>query len=603
VSHRRTGLRHRFAALTPPAGGVVLCGVLAVALLLGGCARHAPTGTAGEPGGVIAIPAVQGSGPSSPLLGQQVTLQGVVTAPLRGLGGFVLQDPRGDGDAGTADAVFVAWDQADAMPRAGQRVRVAGRVTEPDHGNGATTLVAEQVAVLGEAALPPALALPGPPPDWEALEGMRVRIDAPLSITGNHGLARYGELQATFGERLWQPTELHPPGAAAAALAARDARRLLVLDDAQLRTYPDRLWPLPEPLSAAAPLRAGSRVQGVEGVVDQRFGSHRLQLTAPLGRVSQAPRPAAPVVPGRFRLATFNVLNLFNGDGHGGGFPTTRGADSPAEYARQRDKLVAALRALDADILALLEIENDGSGPDSSLAALARALEAAQPGSRWQAVDPPAPGSDAIQVALLYRADRVRAVGRPAQLASGPFAWGSRPPLAQAFALGDAPPLVVAVNHFKSKGGCGEARGADADQGDGQACWNASRVAAAEALAGWLADDPTGAGSARTLLVGDLNAYAMEDPLRRLRALGYVDLLEQPGGYSYVYAGRAGRLDHALATPAAAALVAGAAVWHANADESEAFDYALEPRGAADRYRPDPYRSSDHDPLLIGLLR
>src|SRR5690606_8927263 len=140
---------------------------------------------------------------------------------------------------------------------------------------------------------------------------------------------------------------------------------------------------------------------------------------------------------------------------------------------------------------------------------------------------------DAIQVALLYRADRVRAVGRTAQRASGPFAYGSRPPLAQAFDLGAGAPLVVAVNHFKSKGGCEEAQGADRDQGDGQGCFNASRVAAAEALADWLAGDPTGTGSPRVLLVGDFNAYAMEDPVRRLGERGYADLLAGDGHYSF----------------------------------------------------------------------
>lgn len=602
MSLRRIRLRRRPADPTPPAGGVVLSWLCA-ALLLAACAQPDPPATAGADPLLVPIPAVQGGGAHSPLLGQVVQVEGVVTAVLRGLGGFALQDPAGDGRDDTADGLFVAWDRDQAMPRAGQRVRVAGQVTEPDQGRGATTLQAGQVTVLGEAAPPAPVDLSAPPADWEALEGMRVRIATPLTISGNHGLARHGELLLSFGERLWQPTELHRPGPEAAALEADNARRSVLLDDARLGSWPARLWPLPQPLSAAAPLRSGSRIEGIEGVVDQRFGSHRLQLTAPLGQVEQAPRPPPPAVPGRYRLAVFNVLNLFNGDGRGGGFPTARGAESAAEYARQQHKLVGALRALDADVLALLEIENDGSGAGSSIGTLARALEAAQPGSRWQAVDPPAPGGDAIQVGLLYRADRVRPVGPPAQLDAGPFAWGSRPPLAQAFDLGQGAPLLVAVNHFKSKGGCEDARGSDADQGDGQGCWNAHRLAAAEALADWLAGDPTGTGTPRVLLVGDLNAYAMEDPLRRLAERGYQDLLGGGGRYSYVYAGRAGRLDHALASNEAAALVAGAAVWHANADESDAFDYSLPRSGAPDLFRPDAYRSSDHDPLLIGLLR
>lgn len=592
-------------ATTPPAGGVVLSGsaaplALIAAALLGACASPAPVPDAARDG--VAIPQVQGDGERSPLLGQTVQVEGVVTAPLRGLGGFLLQDPEGDGRAGTADALFVAWDQPARMPAPGTRLRVRGQVAEPDDGQGITTLVSAQLESLGSAPLPAPVVLQAAPADWEALEGMRVQINAPLTVSGNHALWRYGELLAAFGDRLWQPTDLHAPGAEADALAAAQARRLVLLDDARSRAYPPRLWQLPQPLDGAAPLRAGSRIRGVEAIVDQRFGRYRLQPLRPFESIEQAPRPPAPRVAGERRLAVANVLNYFNGDGRGAGFPTARGAHTAEEFVRQQDKLVAALTALDADILALLEIENDGSGAESSLQSLARALEQARPGARWRAVPPPAPGSDAIQVGLLYRADRVRTVGPPAQLATGPFAWGSRPPLAQAFDLGDGQPMLVAVNHFKSKGGCDAARGADADQGDGQACWNAARVAAAGALADWLAGDPTGSGGERTLIVGDLNAYAMEDPLRLLRARGYVDLLD--GGapvHSYTFDGRAGRLDHVLASPAAAAQVAGAAVWHANADESDAFDYNREHRGVVDRYRADPYRSSDHDPLLVGL--
>ena len=343
-------------------------------------------------------------------------------------------------------------------------------------------------------------------------------------------------------------------------------------------------------------------MHGVEGIVDQRFGSYRIQPTTPFARIDQAPRPPLQAVDGTLRLAMLNVLNFFDGDGRGGGFPTARGADSAEEFARQRAKLVATLVALDADIVALLEIENDGNGSDSSLATLTAALNAAQERGHYAFVPTPAPGGDAIRVALLYRPGRVAPVGRTAQLGEGPFAYGSRPPLVQAFDLGAGAPLVVAVNHFKSKGGCEDARAADADRGDHQGCWNAARTDAAQALATWLQRDPTGTGSARVLLVGDLNAYAQEDPLQALRAHGYRDVFSADAAhYSYVYDGRAGRLDHALASPAALPLVRGATVWHANADEADAFDYNLEGQRPRAWYRPDPWRASDHDPLLLGL--
>ena len=73
-----------------------------------------------------------------------------------------------------------------------------------------------------------------------------------------------------------------------------------------------------------------------------------------------------------------------------------------------------------------------------------------------------------------------------------------------------------------------------------------------------------------------------------------------PSFKSYVYRGRAGCLDHAFATPPLANSVIGAAVWHINSDEPRCLDYNLEYNPEA-FYRPDPFRSSDHDPVLIGI--
>ena len=204
-------------------------------------------------------------------------------------------------------------------------------------------------------------------------------------------------------------------------------------------------------------------------------------------------------------------------------------------------------------------------------------------------------GDDAIRVGLIYRAGRVQPVGASATLRDDIFGSRSRPPLAQSFRAGEGPAFTVVVNHFKSKG-CGAAAGAEADQGDGQGCWNPTRTLSAQRLDTWLRSDPTASGSDLTVIVGDLNAYAMEDPVRALLAAGWRDAFAgQAMPYSYVYGGQIGRLDHALLSPALAARLAGAAEWHGNADE---------PTGLGYRERPDaagPWRSSDHDPLLLGL--
>lgn len=539
---------------------------------------------------VVAIGTVQGSGGRSPLEGRDVTVEGVVTGNFaKHLGGWFLQD-GGDGDPATSDALFVLSD-GEAPVRRGDRLRVRGRVLE--HGERDATLTALQpieLEVLGDGAEVAPTVIAGPPDDWERFEGMRVWIDAPLAVSGHHELARRGVLVASFGGRLAAPTEIARPGPDARAVAADNARRSVLIDDAVEYQDPRRIWYLPG--HAQAP-RTGSVLAGVDAVVDQRAGAYRLQLLdKPVLR--PAPRPPAPEVEGDVRIAVLNLENLFNGDGRGGGFPTERGARSAEELSHQLARLRATVHMLAPDILAVMELENDGDGPESSLAGLAAAL-----GEDWRFVDTgDGPGADAIRVALLYRAGAVRPVGKPATLEGGPFGSRSRVPLAQAFRAGDGPAFTLAANHFKSKG-CGEAVGLNRDQDDGQGCWNALRTDSARRLAQWLETDPTGSGSDLAAIVGDLNAYGLEDPVRLLADAGWRDAFSgRQGAYTYVFAAQAGRLDHVFLSPAMAERLRGAEIWHSNADEPASIGYRA---SAGEALRASPWRSSDHDPILAGF--
>lgn len=422
--------------------------------------------------------------------------------------------------------------------------------------------------------------LAAPPADWAALDGLRVRIDAPLTISGNHRLGREREVVASFGGRLLAPTEHAVPGAPARRLAADNRRRQLVVRLADSADHDPVKW------------RSGGTVDGVVGVIE--VDDDRVRLLADALAVKPAPRPAVPAVAGDVRIASLNLENLFNGDGDGRGFPTARGARTVGDYQRQLARLVATLHALDPAIAALMELENDGYGPGSSIAQLVEALRLAQPGADWRFVrNADGPGDDAIRVGIVYRADRVATVGSALELERPPLGTLSRVPLAQRFRAGNGPAFAVVANHFKSKG-CSDATGADADQGDGQSCWNAARVASARALRDWLSREVAPRGEP-TLLLGDLNAYRQEDPVRELLDAGYVDAFadaaEPP--YSFVYDGAAGRLDHALLNPSLRSRLAGAAEWHVNADEAD------RPPGAPGD--SGPWRSSDHDPLLLGF--
>jgi uncharacterized protein len=544
---------------------------------------------------VIPIGQVQGESARSPLDGQTVTIEGVVTgAFIDGLGGFFVQD-GGDGNPKTSDALFVALEEGTPPPpiAVGDRLRVRGIVGERKAG-GDDTLTALHAPVIqprGKGSVAPTV-LTAQPADWEALEGMHVRVDAPLTLSGTHTLERFGELIASFDGRLWQPSELAAPGSTdAKRLAADNARRTLLLDDGSAKRDPATVWYVKD----GQPLRTGTVLTGVQGIVDQRAGGWRLQLTA-APTLAAPQRPAAPQVAGNVRVAAFNLENLFNGDGKGGGFPTERGAKTPDQLKAQMAKLVATIRGLNPDIAALMELENDGYGADSSLAQLVTALNAG--GGTWRFVDATqGPGPDTIRVGLIYRSDKVKPTGKPATLLEGPFGERSRSPLAQAFVRGSGKPFVVVANHLKSKG-CSEATGLDADQKDGAGCWNALRLDSSKRLDAWLKTDPTRTRSDRVVMLGDFNAYAMEDPVRWLRDdAGWIDAftqakVERP--YSYVYNGLTGRLDHALLSPSLATQLRGAAEWHINADEQDA-------QGYADGDASVPYRSSDHDPLLLGF--
>lgn len=584
-------------------------------LLLAACATAPRSGDSGTSASrVSAIGTVRGHDAINPRLGQQVTVAGLVTTALPGkeqTPGWLIQD-AGDGDPATSDAIWVTGAAtADLAP--GQIVQVSGRLFEAafgqdrkGHGRTLTAIEAERVEPLNSRALRKQLAAIAPvsiehAPDWRTLQGMRVRITAPLTLGERDPEQR--TVSVSFEGSLWQPSELAAPGSeqARAITADNERRRLVLTGDAATLN------------AAAFAARSGSRFDAVEGVAVPVAGHDGLRLSA-APNLQAAPRPSAPKVAGDLRISAFNLENLFNGDGRGGGFPTPRGARTQAEYQAQLAKLVETIHTLNPDVAALMELENDGYGPESTLAELVAALDradAADGGPQdWRYAAPckqpcPAhtrgPGDDQIRVGLIYRSQRVAARGLAATLQQGPFGPLARVPMAQAFnAIGPGrkpgPAFVVVANHFKSKG-CGKnASGADQDQGDGASCWNAARSDSSKRLDAWLKTDPTGSRGELTMIVGDLNAHAQEQPLRELYAAGWQDafaVAKVQAPYSYVYDGELGRLDHALLSPALAARLRGAAEWHTNANEPESAGYRDGGAG--------PWRSSDHDPVLLGF--
>jgi len=552
---------------------------------------------------------IQGTGDSSPLAGQQLTTRGVVTAvvyPDSKAAGIVLRATE-PGNSAASSSLFIAHAEAATTYQPGQLLQISGTVAEINQLTSLTDV--SRISVCGHSSniQPFTLKLPLPAgQNWEQLEGAWLRFEQPLTVNDTYSLGRYGEITLA-DKRLMTATEIMLPGKDATALATvQQERHMLVLDDGLYQQNPDPVLFPAGGLTADNTLRIGDSLSGVEGVLLQDERGYRLLPTKMPQFSVHNPRPAKPQQkPAKaLRIASFNVLNYFNGEGQPQPFPTRRGADTAAELERQQAKLIVALAALDADVIGLLEVENNGYSQKGALASLTTALNKVAGKPYRFIITKQQPGSDAIKVALLYRPSSVSVEGNAAMLLSKPFDWGSRPPLAQSFRHLQSNELVtVSINHFKSKGSCPkDAASKDADQHDGQACWNALRTVSAKALSDWLASQPTGVKTDKQIILGDLNAYRLEDPVRMLEQQGWKYLqAETDLQYSYVYRGRTGSLDHALASPALAKKLAAMQHWAINADEPVLLDYNVEFKSDNLQqllYAPTPYRSSDHDPLI-----
>lgn len=589
---------------------------------------------------------VAGAADESPLLGDAVRVQAIVTQVMPGLGGFYIQeeDSDADADAYSSEGIFIASSMDVAV---GDLVTVEGLVGEFE---GETRITAAGVTVDSTGHDLPAAALLTFPSDsvlvdadgdylanLEAYEGMRVTIPEEMTVTELYQLGRFGTMRLSSDGRLDTYTQVNAPDVDGYDAYLKEvASRSIILDDGSFVQNPDTIL-VPflgtdGTLDHGDVFRMGDSYTNLTGVLsfseDDESSSeepeYRIHMPTE-GELSQNnPRPEdAPDVGGSLRVASFNVLNYFTTLSGGTGPDGTedpRGANNTAEFDRQEAKLVAAINAVAADVIGLLEIENDPLG-STSLVALTSALNAA--GGNYGYVDAgPIEGvmggaveGDAIKVGFLYNMDTVTLNGDYAILDESVDVRfqtedTQRPSLAQTFTeIASGESFTAVINHLKSKGSIVDG---DAATGDGQGNGATIRTNAAEALVDWLATDPTGSGDEDFLILGDLNAYRMEDAIEAIRAgadgvLGtaddYTDLgaLYDAGTNSYVFDGMAGTLDYALANGSLATQVTGAGYWNINADEALVLDYDLDFNRDPSLFTDDAYRSSDHDPIVVGL--
>lgn len=598
-----------------------------------------------------------------------VTTTGVVTAhyPTGGFNGYVIQTSGtgGDTDLDTrevSDALFVFSPSTVDLVEIGQLVEVTGArgVFNGLHQitlNTATTghgleILAED---FDDVVPVPEFVLPETDDERLAYQSMLVHpadryvVSDTYELGGWGETVRYGTIGLGLDRPLVQESELINPITDPTAfdeLLAYNEGRAVSLDDGQSAQTPfDADVPY---LTGEPNVRTGVGVSFEQPMIfDYRFGWN-FQPTGPVtgngsewvsfdaGDTRQTNQSPADVG-GDVTLAIFNVLNYFTtlgadqsdcwGYDHPPEEVTVAGCNDPDPGPRgawnqehldnQQDKIVAAINELDADVVALSEIENsahfnDGENRDESLEILVGALNDDAEYDRWDFAPSPQDvpsleDDDVIRNAFIYQSEAVE-LGDAAQILVGDGAYyNAREPLAQSFVVPDSDyEFLAVVNHFKSKG----CSGYDGDD-IGAGCWNGDRVNQAESLVEFADDVAADADIEDVFLVGDFNSYSAEDPLQVFTGEGYsnVNPAWDPrtgaafdGDNTYVFSGRVGSLDHIFASASAGDRITGTEVWSINANESVLAEYSRVGYFGSTHFDEEiPFRASDHDPVIIGI--
>ncbi len=620
----------------------------------------------------------------SPLINTQVMVEAIVVGDFqdndddiqRDLSGFYLQEEDSDADNNllTSEGLFVASHDFDIDVNVGDKVRVTGTVsqsfgeTQLSNITNITIIQSNQLSHITPATVflddSRSVTVNGNgkyQPDLEAFEGMLVTVPQTLTIIEQHRLDQFNEIALTAGERPYQFTQINRPDTQLYDMAQRQLGAMRIIYDDGLNKQNASINNLDgfADYSEASAKRMGDTIDSLTGVLDYKWaGSSTSKSTwrirahmngintfssSELGN-SPNPRPLVPSQPlGNLKIASMNILNFFTtldtGSTKTAAGHSPRGADdltrsqiqpASAEFDRQLKKLRNAILALEADIVGLIEIENDFdpiNDNSTAIEVLVNTLNEASSGAHYDYVYPDSQfvGSDAIAVAFIYNTknitltpntriatldDTVAATLPPFSqhdFTADPIFNGpgtNRVSLAASFThLHSNESITVVANHFKSKGSSGltDVNSANFDNKDGAGFWNDRRLNAATAVSAWLATAPTGSQTQKQVILGDLNAYAMEAPLQYLLDNGFNNV-EDSRAYSYVFDGQIGTLDYLLISDELMDSMTSGNVWHINTDEADALDYNLDFGKSANYFEGESAtRNSDHDPVIAGF--
>jgi len=279
-----------------------------------------------------------------------------------------------------------------------------------------------------------------------------------------------------------------------------------------------------------------------------------------------------------FNLEYYLVENLGQG----------RGPANASESAQQHAKIMDALKHIGADIYGFVEVEQG----QEALKKLAQSLTSATGRNYTWINDGLSSSGTFTKSGYVYCSDVVKVYG---DMKNNNSSVVNRKKM-QAFEVrASGERFIFSLNHFKAKSGTGT--GQDADQGDGQGIYNYTRTQEAQSVISSYSSNKNYYDDPDILIMGDLNAYAMEDPIMVLVNNGMTDLhryFHADSSYSYTFRGTAGYLDHALCNSTLLPQVTGMAAYHINSDEHDRYTYD----SSSDQTM---FRSSDHDPVLVGL--
>lgn len=266
------------------------------------------------------------------------------------------------------------------------------------------------------------------------------------------------------------------------------------------------------------------------------------------------------------------------------GYP---GPSSYSQHQYQRTKVGKALALINADAYGLVEVELGSE----ALKEIADDLNNKIPGRSFtQVMDYTKATGTNTKSGFVYDANKLRPVGALQRVTEGP----ANRKMMQCFeeiATGER--FIFSINHFKAKTSGGV--GPDADHGQGN--YNATRTAEARGVYTMYEAVSYAMNEPDILIMGDLNAYAKEDPIMVFLNHEMIDLhraFHADSSYSYQFSGLAGYLDHAISNKTLYLQVTGMCGFHINSDENDRYTYDKSSDNTM-------FRSSDHDPVLVGL--